>query len=167
MIIGRHAYAKAVPTPPFILTLRAKIGHDLLWLSGVTAVVLDRQRVLLTRRRDRPGWHLVSGILEPGEQPAQAIVREVREETGVDVEVTKLVSVIAEDEMVIWNGDRCQFLDLCFRCRYVGGQAAVGDDENLEVAWYAVDDLPDLDDKQRYRLELALDDSREEPHYLR
>ena len=72
-----------MPTPDFILRLREKIGHDLLWLPGVTAVVLDdRNRVLLGRRADNGRWTLITGILEPGEQPAVGVVREVLEETG-------------------------------------------------------------------------------------
>jgi hypothetical protein len=57
-----------MPTPEFIVELRKKIGHDLLWLPGVTGVVLDADdRVLLVRRADDGRWTLVSGVLEPGE----------------------------------------------------------------------------------------------------
>jgi 8-oxo-dGTP pyrophosphatase MutT (NUDIX family) len=57
-----------MPTPEFIVELRKEIGHDLLWLPGVTGVVLDADdRVLLVRRADDGRWTLVSGVLEPGE----------------------------------------------------------------------------------------------------
>jgi hypothetical protein len=60
-----------MPTPQFILDLRARVGHDALWLPGVTAVVLDsNRRVLLVRRADNDLWTLVTGCLDPGEQPA-------------------------------------------------------------------------------------------------
>ena len=103
-------------TPEFILRLREKIGHDLLWLIGVTAYVEDPGgRVLLGRRADTGEWALVYGINEPGEEPADTVAREVAEETGVDVVPTDLVHVQAQHyETVYANGDRTQYLDLMF-----------------------------------------------------
>ena len=67
-----------MPTPDFVIELRKKIGHDLLWLPGVTGLVIDdAQRVLLVRRADNHRWTLVTGFLDPGEQPAAGIVREI------------------------------------------------------------------------------------------
>ena len=74
-----------MPTPEFVLSLREKIGHDLLWLMGVSGYVEDEQgRVLLGRRSDTGEWAMVYGINEPGEEPADTVAREVKEETGVD-----------------------------------------------------------------------------------
>lgn len=135
-------------TPEFILRLREKIGHDLLWLVGVTAYVEDADgRVLLGRRADTSEWALVYGINEPGEEPADTVVREVAEETGVDVDPLELVSVRAADHVTTYaNGDRTQYLDLTFTCRVTpGGSSAprVADDESLEVGWFATDALPE------------------------
>ena len=71
-----------MPVPDFLKLLREHVGHDLLPLVGVTAVVLDQEKVLLHRRSDDGRWATPGGILEPGEQPAPAVVREVWEETG-------------------------------------------------------------------------------------
>lgn len=63
-----------MPTPEFVLELRKKIGHDLLWLPGVIGVVFnDAGQVLLGQRSDNGVWTLVTGMLEPGEQPAQGL----------------------------------------------------------------------------------------------
>jgi 8-oxo-dGTP pyrophosphatase MutT (NUDIX family) len=146
-----------VPTPEFVLALRQKIGHDLLWLPAVTAVVLREDgRVLLARRSDNGRWGLVSGIVEPGEEPAVTAVRECLEETGVVAAVEDLVAVRAGEPVQYPNGDRCQFLDHTFRCRYVSGQARVNDDESLEVGWFAPDATPPLPPLQRARLDAAL-----------
>ncbi|QTG79392.1 NUDIX hydrolase [Arthrobacter crystallopoietes] len=146
-----------MPTPDFILQLREKIGQDLLWLPGATAVVLDdNNRVLLGRRADNGIWTLITGILEPGEQPAVGIVREVFEETGVVAEVEHLAEVFAGGPMEFVNGDQAQFLTLNFRCRYVSGEARVNDDESSEVGWFALDDLPELPDYHRARLRAAM-----------
>ncbi|WP_415504805.1 NUDIX domain-containing protein, partial [Actinomyces slackii] len=83
-----------MPTPEFILSLREKIGHDLLWMPGVSVVVVDDQgRLLLGRRADNGQWAVVSGIPDPGEQPGAAAVRECLEETGVAIELLALVGV--------------------------------------------------------------------------
>lgn len=144
-----------MPTPAFVLALRRRIGTDLLWLSGVSAVVLDGDRVLLTQR---PGgrWTVVSGILEPGEQPAQAVVREIREETGVETTVEAIVDVVAQQPIRYPNGDLAQFLDLTFRCRHLSGDAHVADDENVDVRWFPLDDLPALSPRNLDRIDRAL-----------
>jgi ADP-ribose pyrophosphatase YjhB (NUDIX family) len=60
---------------------------------GVMVAVLDGGRVLLTRRHDFPVWCLPGGAIDPGESAAAAAVREVREETGLEVELTRLVGI--------------------------------------------------------------------------
>ncbi len=131
-----------MPVPEFVTALRAHVGTAPLWLSGVTAVVLDGDRVLLGRRADNGLWAAISGILDPGEQPARAAVREVLEETGVVVRVLALASVDSGDVVTYPNGDQAQYLSLAFLCEYVSGQAHVADDESVEVGWFPLDALP-------------------------
>jgi ADP-ribose pyrophosphatase YjhB (NUDIX family) len=134
-----------VPVPDFVLRLREKVGHDPLWLAGVTAVVLHEERVLLVRRSDNGKWSPVTGIVDPGEHPATTATREAHEETGVHVEVEGLAWVSVTPPTVHANGDRAQYLDHTFRCRYVGGEARVADDESVAVGWFALDALPQMD----------------------
>jgi 8-oxo-dGTP pyrophosphatase MutT (NUDIX family) len=138
------AYLGPMPTPDFIVRLRQKIGHDPLWLPGVTAVVLDGDEVLLVRRSDDGTWTPVTGIVDPGEHPEQTVVREVREETGTSCAVDALVWVNVSEPIVHVNGDQAQYLDHTFRCRYLGGAARVADDESTDVGWFPVDDLPGM-----------------------
>jgi 8-oxo-dGTP pyrophosphatase MutT (NUDIX family) len=134
-----------MPIPPFILDLRAKLGHDPLHLPGVTAVVLDDDsRVLLVQRSDTGRWTLVTGCLDPGEQPAVGAVREVEEETAVQVRVERLLSVTALPLMTFPNGDQTYWMDVAFRCYPTGGTARVNDDESVDVGWFGLDDLPDM-----------------------
>lgn len=135
-------------TPEFITDLRAHIGTMPLWLSGVTAVVFDDAalRVLLIRRSDTGEWAPITGIVDPGEQPAVAAAREAEEEAGVRISVDRLAGVHVTAPLVYDNGDRAQYLDLTFACRYLDGDPRPVDGEALEVAWFALDALPELGD---------------------
>ncbi|MFG1813095.1 NUDIX domain-containing protein [Kribbella sp. NPDC049174] len=144
-------------TPKFILDLRAKIGHDPLWLTGISGVVLnDAEQVLLVRRADDGRWTLVAGVLEPGEEPAAALVREIQEETSVQVTVERLVSVKTLRPHTYPNGDQVQYLDLCFRCRPLHGEPRVNDDESLEVSWFPLSALPALSPQEQESIANAL-----------
>ena len=147
-----------MPIPEFVRELRSKVGQQPLWMSGVTAVVLDEQgRVLLGRRSDTGRWALITGITDPGEQPADAVARECLEETGVHAVPERLTSVTVSPPIVHDNGDQAQYLELTFLCRAVGGEARVNDDESLEVGWFAPDALPEtFDERAGQRLRIAL-----------
>lgn len=136
-----------VPTPQYILDLRQHIGSATLLLPGVQSVVFDDRHspatVLLAQRADTNAWHLPAGIMEPDEQPAPALAREVLEETGVVIEIDRLVSLRTLPTATYPNGDRVQFLSCTFRGHYVSGEAHVADDESVAVDWYDLDQLPD------------------------
>lgn len=146
-----------MPTPDFILRMRRKIGNDLLWLPGATAVVFDGDEVLLVRRSDNGEWTPVTGIVDPGEHPSETAVREVLEETGVDCAVDALVWVNVTGRRVYANGDQAQYLDHTFRCRYVAGFAHVADDESSDVGWFKVDELPPMNEVHQERILTARD----------
>ncbi|MFE0464154.1 NUDIX domain-containing protein [Kitasatospora sp. NPDC058965] len=143
--------------PPFIAELRALVGTRPLWLSTACAVIVDdRGRVLLGRRADTGAWALIGGIVDPGEQPADTVVRECYEEAGVRVKPELLTSATVSPAFAYPNGDQVQYLELTFRCRVVGGEARVNDEESLEVGWFGPDELPELDAYNAERLALAL-----------
>ena len=150
-----------MPTPTYISELREVWGHRPLLLPGVSGVVLrgdpGREQVLLGQRSDNGCWSIPAGIVEPGEQPADGLVRELWEETRVRVVVERLVSLIVDPEVTYPNGDRCQYVSMTFRCRYASGEAAVGDEESLAVGWFDLDALPDdLSERGRGRIAAAL-----------
>ncbi|MBT0565550.1 NUDIX domain-containing protein [Williamsia sp. CHRR-6] len=147
-----------MPTPDFILELRATIGHAPLWLSGVTAVVEHDNRVLLVRRADNGEWTPVTGIIDPGEQPADAAVRETAEETGVRAVPVRLAGVGVTPVVTYDNGDVTQYLDLTFRMRWLAGDPVVGDDENTECRWFPIETLPPMSAHMRDRIDTALSD---------
>lgn len=146
-------------TPDFILSLREKIGHELLWLTGVTAVVVKDDAVLLVERADNGRITPVTGIVDPGEDPAVAAEREALEEAGIVCETEALVWVHALPPQEFINGDRAQFMDIVLRCHWVSGDPHPADGENVRAWWCPIDDLDDAglarDMSERIRVALA------------
>lgn len=146
-----------MPISPYLRTLRERYGHDLLVMPAISAIVLDeRGHVLLHRARETGNWHTLGGVLEPGETPATAAVREVREETGVDIAIEHLVGVYVTPEVRYGNGDRATYVVTCFRCRVLAGEPHVADDESLEVRFFPPDALPPLRPDQALRVAQAI-----------
>ena len=143
------------PVPDFVLALRDKIGHDPLWLPGVTAVVRRGDQVLLVRRADNGHWTPITGIPDPGEEPAVAAAREALEETGVRIRVDRLAATGVHGEIVHANGDRATYLDLTFACTWLEGEAHVADDESSDVRWWPLSALPPMSDIMTARVEAA------------
>lgn len=150
-------------TPEFVLALRERVGHELLWMSGVTAIVLDQEkrRMLAVRRADTGEWTPVTGIIDPGEQPASAAVREVAEEAGVDCTAQRLVDVRTLPPITYDNGDIAQYLDLCFLCVHSGGEPYPADGENTEARWFPIQEPPPMNARFREQLQIALADHPE------
>lgn len=144
-------------TPDFVLALREKIGNHPLWLSGVTAVVLRDDEVLLVRRADTGEWTPVTGIVDPGEQPAVAAERETLEEANIVAVAESIAWVQVTDPIRYANGDESQYIDLVFRCRYVSGDPFPADGENTDAAWFALDALPPMTPNMSERLRSVLD----------
>ncbi|MGH9121546.1 MAG: NUDIX domain-containing protein [Acidimicrobiales bacterium] len=115
-------------------------------VPAATAVVADEAgRILLERRVDNDLWALPGGVMEPGEMIAETAVREVREETGLEVEPTGLVGIYSDPNHIIEyaDGEVRQQFSICFRTRLIGGQLRL-DDESTELRWVEPSELDDL-----------------------
>lgn len=115
-------------------------------VPSVNVVVLDeRDRFLLIRRADNDNWALPGGAMDLGESITEAAVRETREETGVECEVTGLVGIYTDPDHVILytsDGEVRQECSVVFRARAIRGEPRQSD-ESREVRWIA---SPDVDD---------------------
>ena len=146
-----------MPISQYLKSLRAKIGNDLVIVPGVTAVVFNGAgEVLLHRSSDDGRWYVVGGAIDPGEEPADAAVREVLEETGLHVVPERIVGVYADPVVTYANGDKVRYISTCFLCRPVGGTLAAGDDESLELRYFSPAELPELLATHRHRIQQAL-----------
>jgi ADP-ribose pyrophosphatase YjhB (NUDIX family) len=119
------------------------------FVVGVHSVIFDNQRqVLLVHRRDMDLWDLPGGGMEAGETPSEAASREVKEETGLDVEIDDLLAVgvgIPPENV----------LGFLFLARVSGGQITIGVEAD-QVCYFAVNQLPEnLGPRKRAMIELA------------
>lgn len=128
--------------------------------AAASAVIVDeRGRILLQRRSDNGRWGLPGGGVEIGESLASAAVREVREETGLDVEVTRLIGVYSDPAFQVVrypDGHVVHYISACFECRVVGGRLALCE-ETLALDWFDPASLPgELLPIHRLRIDDAL-----------
>lgn len=100
---------------------------------GVNALIYDDGRVLLAHRRDIDWWNLPGGGMEIGETVEEATCREVREETGLEVEVEQLVGVYSKPQK--------REVVLTFRCKVIGGKLQATE-ESRECSYFSPDALP-------------------------
>lgn len=123
----------------------SKLGVVLL---GCSATIFDptRQKVLLTRRTDNGRWCLPGGGLEPGESVTEACCREVREETGLDAEVVRLIGVYSDPHRLLEyaDGNRFHLISLSFEVRVVGGELALSE-ETTAYGYFSRAEMAELD----------------------
>lgn len=126
-----------------------RIGATARLRVGCSAIIFDESgnRLLLQKRTDNGRWSLPGGGMDPGESVAECCIREVKEETGLDVEVIRLVGVYTDPHYiaVYADGNRWQIVSMHFEARIIGGAMAITDGESTELAFIALDELPNYD----------------------
>ena len=136
-----------MPISPYIHGLRAQVGSQLLLLPGVAALVHnDEGELLLIRRSDDGQWGLPAGAVDPGETPADAVRREVLEETGLRVRPLEVAGVFGGDGFRhrYPNGDEAEYMVVVFECTILGGAMVPADGEAVEFRFWPSAQIPPL-----------------------
>lgn len=130
----------------YLKELRSKVGNQVLMIPGVAAVILNESNQLLLQKKSDGSWSLPAGMIEPGESPSQAVIREVREETGLAVEVERVLGVFGGEGFgfAYPNGDQVEYTVIMFKCQQTGQFAEDLDEETSELAWFSKSDMPTL-----------------------
>ena len=135
------------------LTIGDRVGSLGKIRCGAAAFIRDGDgRILLTRRADNGRWCLPGRHVDPGESVAEACVREVLEETGLAVEVTRLIGVYSSpDHLVSYpDGRRAQFVSVCLEARIISGEPGVSE-EATEVGFYTLEEARGMDVMESHR----------------
>lgn len=137
-------------------------------VPSTTAFVLDdHDRVLLIRRTDNGDWALPGGAHDYGEFIAETAVRETKEESGIDIEITGIVGVYTDPNHLIEysDGEVRQQFSICFRGKQVGGAPTVSA-ESSQVGWFTRAELAKLpiNPSMRMRIEHGYDRVDEAPY---
>ncbi|QRP47333.1 NUDIX hydrolase [Amycolatopsis sp. FDAARGOS 1241] len=135
---------------------------------AVSAFIQDDEgRILMIRRTDNDLYSIPGGQLELGETLAEAAVREVREETGIECEVTGVVGLYSDPQHVIAynDGEVRQEFSICFHAKALSGTTRTSS-ESKEVVWAKPSELKNLrvHPSIRLRIHHAISD-QEEPYF--
>ena len=127
--------------------VRKLVGTSRMLTVGVGGIVRDAAgHILLTKRGDFGLWGLPSGVMELGETPAGTVVREAREELGIDVRPTRLLGVFSgpQYQLKYPDGNEVQVTSVLFECEWVGGSMRPDGVEALDAAFFAATALPPM-----------------------
>lgn len=136
-----------MPMSDYVAGLRARIGHDLLLLPAAAACVFDEDgRMLLVRHVDNGMWAPPGGGLDPDEAPADAAVREVREELGMEVAVRGVIGAYGGPKcrLTYPNGDEVSYVIVAYGCAAVGGTVTPDGVEIDDALFVAPAEMPAL-----------------------
>jgi ADP-ribose pyrophosphatase YjhB (NUDIX family) len=128
-----------MPMSDYMRGLREKVGRTVIEIPTVSVIIFDsNQRVLLVRHAEGNEWTTPGGMIEPYEIPSDAAVRETWEETGLHVELTRIIGVFGGDicSGAYSNGDRISWISTVFAAERLGGVPRPDGDETLEVRYF-------------------------------
>jgi ADP-ribose pyrophosphatase YjhB (NUDIX family) len=137
--LAAHEYAERTSLEPAAVRARfeAEIGYVSASVGADGAAFDDRDRILLVRRVDDDKWGLVAGWVDPNESPEQTIVRELKEEAGVDARVDRLVGVFFRPASV--DGHPHGTVSIVYLCSITGGTLRPQEHEVRELAFRDID----------------------------
>ncbi len=131
----------------YLKDLRSKVGHQLLHIPSVAAIIRDEKNRILLQKTSEDFWSLPAGAIELGETPAQAVIREVWEETNLIVRPFRIAGVFGGENgfrFTYSNGDKVEYTIILFECEKVGGELGRGDDETFNLEYFPPEKMPKL-----------------------
>ncbi len=147
-----------------------RIGRMAELRTGCSAFILDPmgERVLLTRRTDNGQWCMPGGAMEAGESLSETCIREVREETGLEVRVIRLVGIYSTPHRIVTypDGNQWQIVSHNFEAEVIGGELILSD-ETTEFGYFTPEEIAHMDVMEHHREIIADALSRQAAAYIR
>lgn len=113
---------------------------------GVAVIIFDENKKFLMQKRADVGlWGIPSGHVEPGESIVEAAIREVWEETGLNIRIKRMIGVYSDPKSQVFkypNGVTTHFITIYFEGEVVGGEINCSSPETLQLNYFSMDDLP-------------------------
>ena len=133
----------------YISWLRSKVGHEKVILVFAGGCLLnDEGKVLLQKRGDSGKWGFPGGAIELGETPEETAVRELKEETGLDVEVESLIGIYTDSDIKYPSGDEAHSICIVYKLKAIGGELKCDNLETIGLKYFAINELPEMFCKQ-------------------
>lgn len=131
---------------PYYQSIRQSVGHRMILMPSVAAVIRDPAGRLLLHQKHDGSWSLPAGAIEPGESPEQAVMREVHEETGYRCTSVELAAALGGSEYrhTYANGDQVEYVLLLFRCDADSAGAIPDSAETKQIHFFSREEMPDL-----------------------
>ena len=127
----------------YIHELRRITGPRKLILNCAGALIIQDDKILFQRRTDNGKWGLIGGLLEMNETYEEAALREIREETGLEVKLNAFLGIFHNHNMVWSNGDAAHVISAMYTASIITGEPRV-DEESLELQFFSREEIPDL-----------------------
>lgn len=128
---------------PYVKNIRKKIGSDMLQIATADWHIIDGNNILLQQRSPEKIWGMVGGLIEPGEEVANAAKRELKEETGLTALEYELFGIYSGPykQHTYPNGDKISPVSIVFITTKVQGKLEA-DDEGEDLQWFSIEKLP-------------------------
>lgn len=126
----------------YIHELRKVIGPRKIILNCAGALIIQDGKILFQRRTDNGLWGLIGGLVEMNETYEEAALREIREETGLEVRLDSFLGIYHNHDMVWSNGDAAHVISAMFTASIISGEPRI-DEESYELRFFGMDELPE------------------------
>ena len=143
----------------YIEDIRKHIGHAPMLSAGATVAIIKDGRILLNLRSDTGTWGIPGGAIELGEALEQTAVRELKEETNLEVDNLVFLHLFSGNDFYFRypNGDELYAVVALYLAQDVKGEMKIADDESYELRYFSKDEIPELEPRTGKIIEWLID----------
>lgn len=151
----------------YISDMRKFVGHSPIMATAAMCIIYDDVKgILLEKRSDNGLWCVPGGAIELGETLEEALAREVREETSLEISESKLFDVKASVHMIYPNQDEVYYTDVVYLVKHYSGTLK-HDEESTELKWFKIGEFPEIMPTQSGYIQKFIHDINEIPEKMK